>query len=257
MQIGILDGSLNLPWEKLFAEAARLGFDGVELGVGQDYDKTKLWNAVGRRELISLSQTSGVAIASICLHSYWHFSFASADAIVQKAAAKIATDAASIASELGAKNILIPITHAKDVPDDKAKDRWIDRVRQVAPTAEKAGVTFCLENVGQSFAKTAEQVAAIVNAIHSPAVKVYYDPGNAVSGGFDPIHEITYLDQLIGQVHIKDNADLLGQGQVPIRDVIASLKKIKYNGWLVFETRATADPPKAQAANLAYLKSLL
>ena len=258
MQVGIIDGSLNLPWERLFDAAQKLGFAGVELGVGKDYDATKLWSAAGRRELAELSKRSGVAIASICLHSYWNYSFADPSAIAQKTATKIATDAASIAAELGAKNILIPLTYAKEITPDQATRRWIDRMKSVAPAAEKAGVVFALENVGQPHAKSAPQIVAIVDAIGSPAVKVYYDPGNATSGGLDPLEEIPLLGERIAQVHIKEvGADLLGQGKVKLKSVIGALRTISYDGWLIFETNATADPLKAQEANLVYLDGLL
>jgi len=42
MKLGARDGVLRQPWEKVFAEAARLGFDGVELDIGGDYQNTLL-----------------------------------------------------------------------------------------------------------------------------------------------------------------------------------------------------------------------
>lgn len=258
MQIGIIDGSLNLPWEKLFDAARQLGFAGVELGVGKDYDKSKLWSAEGRRELAGLSQKTDVAIASLCLHSYWNYSFADPSAVTQKTAAQIATDAAAIARELRAQNILIPLTYAREITPAQATRRWVDRVQRVAPAAERAGVVFCLENVGQPFAKNAQQVADLVDAIGSPAVKVYYDPGNALSAGLDPLREIPLLGPRIAQVHIKEiGADLLGQGKMKFKSILAALRDIGYDGWLVLETPATSDPVKSQAANLSYLEALL
>ena len=79
MKIGALDGVLAKPWLELFDEAKRLGFDGVELGVGGDYEKNLLWTAEGRKELTERSERAGIPIASVCLHSYWNWSLADAD----------------------------------------------------------------------------------------------------------------------------------------------------------------------------------
>ena len=51
MKFGTRDGVLRQPWEKVFEEAARLGFDGVELDIGGDYANTMFWNADGRGKL--------------------------------------------------------------------------------------------------------------------------------------------------------------------------------------------------------------
>ena len=84
MLIGALDGVLAGPrremtWEQLFETAAGLGFAGMELGVGPDYDQTKLWDEAGRRELTAAAEGAGVVASSVCLHSYWQYSFASPD----------------------------------------------------------------------------------------------------------------------------------------------------------------------------------
>jgi sugar phosphate isomerase/epimerase len=89
-------------------------------------------------------------------------------------------------------------------------------------------------------------------------VKSYYDPGNSIWKEIDPVGEILHLKHRISQVHIKEvHGKLLGEGKVPLKEVMGALKQIGYDGWLIFETDATDDPPKAQAANLDYLKKLL
>ncbi|MGQ9514843.1 MAG: hypothetical protein ACUVTL_07345 [Thermoproteota archaeon] len=98
IKIGIMDESLGQGWESLFKVAAQIGFEGVELGVGENYIETKLWKMEGRKELKRSSEESGVAIASICLHSYWHFSFASHEDAIRRRASEIAEQAAFIGS---------------------------------------------------------------------------------------------------------------------------------------------------------------
>jgi sugar phosphate isomerase/epimerase len=217
-----------------------------------------LWDKAGRAELLKLSQQTGVVTPSICLHSYWQYSFADPDPAVRARAGSIAREAAEIAAELGAKHILIPLTCPEGIEAAIAQARWVEGVRGCAGAAEAYGVVFDLENVGRSFGNTPQQILGIVEAIDSPAVRVYYDPGNAVASGLDPLQGIEALDRTIGQVHVKEiGGKLLGEGRVPWPQLIATLKKVGYEGWLVLETSPTDDPKAAAQANLTTLRQLI
>jgi sugar phosphate isomerase/epimerase len=260
MKIGIMDDALAQPWENLFKVAAQIGFKGVELGVHKDYSETKLWRKEGRKELVDLSVASNVSITSICLHVFRYVNFASPESLIRKKAADIAKEAAAIASEVGARNLLIPL-FAQNVPAEEARKRWIQGIRYCADIAENYGVVYALENVDQPFAKTAEQLVSIVDEINSPAVKVYYDPGNVVFRNLDPLKDINVLGNRISQVHMKDPyGKYLGIGKMDIPSVIRALKEIKYDGWLILEkleTPATPDPFEAGKKNLEFLLRLL
>ena len=55
MKIGVMDtvlaGQNQTPWEEIYTIAGELGLEGQELGVGDDYDQTALWQADGREKL--------------------------------------------------------------------------------------------------------------------------------------------------------------------------------------------------------------
>ena len=263
MKIGAMDRVLtgkgdSINWDIHYDIAKDLGFDGVELGVGVGYDQTQLWNQTGRRNILNLSQQTGVATSSICFHSYWHYSFAHPTAAIRLRARQIAQEAALAAAELGAKHILIPLTCPEGVQEATARERWVEGMQSCAEAAESNGVFFCLENVGSSFGNTPQQISEIVDAIHSPAVKVYYDPGNAVHSGLDPLQGIDLLGKRIGQVHVKEvGGKLLGEGRVPWPQIIAGLSRIEYNGWLILETDPTDDPRGAALRNLGTLRKLI
>ncbi len=263
MLIGALDGVLAGPrremtWEQLFEVAGRLGFKGMELGVGADYGETKLWDEEGRKGLAAAAEKAGVVVSSVCLHSYWNYSFASPDEDTRERAHSIAREAAVATREVGAVNILVPLTCPKEVEAGDARSRWTDGVKACASAAEGAGAVFCLENVGQAFANKAEDIIAVVDAVGSPAVKVYYDPGNAVSRGEDPLDAIARYGERIAQIHVKEReGTYLGDGIVPWKEIIPKLRDVGFDGWLVLETEATDDPETAAGRNLDYLRSLM
>jgi len=258
MKIGVIDGALAQPWERIFDVAAKIGFEGVELGVRKDYEDTKLWNARGRLELRELSETFNIPIASICLHVYWQISFASPEESIRRKAADIARSAAAIASEIGSKNLLIPLTQSPGIPPEKARELWIQGIKSCVKSAEDHEVIYALENVNRPFAKTGEQLASIVDEINSPFVKVYYDPANAVHAGLNPLDGIGVLRERISQVHIKDPpGKYLGEGIVDLPSILKALRDSGYDGWFILETPATENPMEAGIRNLCYLRGVL
>ncbi len=259
MHVGVLDSVLKQPWDTLYGSAAALGLDGVELGVFDQYASSALWNSQGRAQLRKHSARTGVVTCSVCVHTFWLHSFAHPDESERSLARQICLEAIAAASGVGARNILVPLTNPKGVAGlEEARDRWAEGICTCAPSAAKAGVVLCLENVNQAFANRAKDIAVLVDAIASPAVRVYFDAANAVKSGLDPVREIGVLGQRIAQVHVKEfGGALLGEGTVPWADVIPALRGVGYGGWLVFETASTDDPMDAARKNAAHLSSIL
>ena len=72
-------------------------------------------------------------------------------------------------------------------------------------------------------------------------VKVNYDMGNSASLGFDPGKEIELLGEFIVNVHIKDRVKNggtvpLGMGDTDFKTVFSGLRKINYDGDLIFQS---------------------
>ena len=259
MKIGIRDGCLQQPWQGAFDMAARTGFDGLELDLGADYEQTLLWSAAGRQKLHDLIGASGIELASFCAGVCWTHSPASEDPATRGRIRDMLATACAHAAEFGVRWILVPITPGEEgVTHETGTQRWIQMAAELAPLAADLGVVLCLENVGRGYGKSAAELANMVDTVRSPGVKVYYDVGNALAFGNDPVAEIEFLGDRIGEVHIKErDADLLGEGVVPIAACLSALRDLGYDDWLVLETAPTADPEAAASHNLRYLQRLL
>ena len=260
MKFGTRDGVLRQPWEKVFDEAAQLGFDGVELDVGGDYANTMLWNATGRGKLRDLSEKSCVEIASVCLGAMWGISLANPESDVQNESKKIITDSVKFCRELSAEFILVPITpvREKDISPEEAVKNWIEGLKSCAPVAEEYKVILAVENVGGGVCPSAKRQMEIIEGVNSPFVQAYYDFGNGLSLGNDPIEEIKLLGkEHIAAVHAKaPGGTYLGEGDLDFDAVAATLKEIGYDGYIILETRATDNPAEAASRNLNFLKKL-
>jgi len=260
MKIGIRNGSMGFPeMSDLFAQAAQIGFDGVELDIRADYESEAVLSADGRAEIKQLAQESGVEVASLCIGALWQYSPAATDQDLLATARNLLAAAIEAAADLGARWILVPVTPAEEeISHEECQRRWVRELKPVAPLAHSAGVILCLENVGRGCGKSAEDLRALVEGVDYPSVMTYYDIGNACAFGHDAMAEIKYLAELIGAVHVKDrDGDLLGEGIVDIPGCVDVLREIGYDGWLILETPATDDPLEAGNYNLAYLRDVV
>ena len=241
----------------MFHEAGRLGFDGLEFDVQREYTEDTLWSEEGRSRLRRLAAETGVEVASVCLGALWGQTFASDDAGERARAADIVMSACRFTPELGARVILVPMVGVEDQEPTEGRRRWIEALQPCAQLAEQTGAVLALENVGyHSAAKSAPDLAAVVEGVGSPAVRAYYDVGNGKTLGFDPLEELRYLGDRIVQVHVKGPGSVqLYENRLDITAVAQTLRAIDYDGYLVFETRSTTTPSQAARRNLDILRS--
>jgi len=255
MRYGLMSSCMPGTYEHVIRECGKLGFDGVELDVGADYADNLLWRAEGRAEIKRLLSEANLDLASVCLGTFWTYSFANPDAAVRERAQGFTSDAIRWCAELGAKVILVPITPGTPDEGDEAPPRWIEELTKAAPAAEANGVTLAIENVGRGCGKSAPALLRIADGVSSPAVQIYYDFGNGLGLGNDPIAEIHTLGNRIAQVHAKDpGGQYLGEGRLDLPAVSAALKAIGYDKWLVLETPETEDPVEAAERNFRFLR---
>ena len=258
MRIGIRTGSLGAGLMDGLALAAELGFDTLEAEIGAQYADLPFWDETGRQNIREAIRDTGCALDSVCAGAFWTISPASNDPAVRHEAGQLLESIVRCVSDLGVRWILAPITPGgSDDDPETSVARWIDAMRRITPIAEDHNITVCIENVGRGCGRSAAEMIRILDAVASPAVRAYYDIGNAVAFGFDPVAEIGQLGDRIAIVHVKDHADRLGAGDVPIPACLAALNAMEYPGILVFETRATADPEAAASFNLGYVRGVL
>ena len=253
--------------------AADLGFDGVELvvpdgihrvdaedGMVLDLDGIEvrdddLWTAEGRARVREAADEHGIALPSVC-PSYLNCrpGLASPDPDERAATAGDLADLIEAAADLGAGTILTPFFYEAEIDGEADRERVVAEVRDLAPLAEEAGVTLALET-----SLPPETDRAMLDAIDSPAVGIYYDVGNSTWFGYDPAREFEVVGEAIATMHVKDSIDgsgdaMLGAGEVDFAGFADALDALGYDGWLVLETVHRGDPIADAAANLAFLR---
>lgn len=253
MQYGAMQWLLGKP-ETVFETAAQLGLDGVELGFG---DRDLTTDPAVRAATAEQAAAAGIAVPSLCIGCLNRGGFSSDEAAVRDRAVELVDASIDAAAELGARTVLVPFFFAAHPKSDQELDRVVERFQAAAPKAEAAGIT-----LGYEGELPAARMIEVLDRIDSPAVRCYYDVGNAVWLGFDPLDEIALLGERICQIHFKEfteqlNDRPLGEGKVPVPEACDAIRAIGYDGWIVLETGTFGDPLGATGRQLAYLRQFI
>jgi sugar phosphate isomerase/epimerase len=236
-------------------KAAEFGYHGYEADIG-DFGNTGLglhWPEEFTAQRVAAvgeaAGRAGIEISSLCLGVLWRFYPSSPDPSVRAQAAQIMRQAAPLAAAVGAKVILLPVGQPDSLSPAQARGHLVELLKTCAPEAEKAGVVYAVENVGQALAHTADDLIEIVSRVASPACQLYYDVGNATAQGADPADDMRKLGRRIAMMHVKDlrrtagkrELAIIGEGMVDFPGVAAAAREISYDGYLTLEVPGTAE----------------
>jgi sugar phosphate isomerase/epimerase len=252
MKYGIRDGMLRLPFEQTFAEAKRLGFDGVEIFIGGNYREHELWSDEGIAKIQKLSADADIEVSSLSPGGFTSYTFAHPDEDKREEGKAMLKHLIATCTKLGAYAILVPFFgNGKINPEDITSPAFIGGIKEVAEVAETDKVYLALEST-----LSADDHLRILEQVKSPYVKVYYDMGNATGLGYNAVEEIKQLGSEIAAIHVKDTGGHLGEGKVDFSAVSEAIREINYDKYLVLET-PSADAPSASAAqNLEFSKKV-
>jgi len=249
IKFGACDWTLGMTGDPaVFAFARDIGLDGVQFSIVVQGDSLPLGNPALQKVVLDASGETGVKIASFAIGQLNDIPFKS-----DPAAERYLSRSVDIAETMGIPVILVPFFGKGDlVNDPDGQEEVIRRLKRLAPKAEKAGIVLALESW-----LSAEDHVRIMDAVGSPAVKVYYDVANSQKMGWDIFKEIRALGLSIAEMHAKDYKDLYGKGSIDFPAVREVMEEISYSGWFVMEgTQMPLGIEKSMKADLDYLKSI-
>lgn len=252
------------PLEKVIDEAARLGFEGVELLHRQMTDESPAYlNRLKRRILLN-----GLAPTMFSIHQ----DFVSRWADERGQAIRQTEYGIELAVRLGCPAVRINSGRWRTIPlfddlmkvrgnepaiagynDDDAIGWCIESIKAGIPAAEKAGVMLMLENHWGMTMKS-DYLFRIVDGVNSPWLGINLDIGNFPG---DPIPEIEKIAPRAAIVHFKT---YYGGGEyytlnLDYKRIAGILRQANFKGWISLEMEGKEKPESAVEKSLDVMRA--
>jgi L-ribulose-5-phosphate 3-epimerase len=226
-KIGACDWTLGKRSDPAALEIAqRIGLDGIQVDLGNPANGIPLLKPAVQKAYREMATKLGVEVASLAIGALNDVPYKSDPQAEQWVAESI-----DACKGLGVKVVLLAFFAKGDLQNDpKGVEAVIQRLKKVAPKAEKTGVVLGFESW-----LSAQQHLDILNRVASPALQVYYDVGNSHKQGYDIYQEIRLLGKRICEFHAKDYDDLYGKGSIDFKEVRRAMDDIGYRGWIHME----------------------
>lgn len=149
----------------------------------------------------------------------------------------------------------------------EVEDAIAEALAPACRLAEDAGITLLLENEHACFLGTGEETARMVARLGSPALKMLWDPGNALHAGELPFPTGWEAAQpYVAHIHIKDARKLsdgklewtvVGQGDIDFKGQFAALKASGYSGVVALETHYKDASGQPESSSRACLEGMI
>ena len=143
-----------------------------------------------------------------------------------------------------------------DRPGEDELERCAEVHRQVLPAMRAAGITPGLEPLNRFEAyllNTVEQAVAYAERVGEGGIGILYDTFHAHIEEKDPVAALRALHASgqLSHVHISENdRGTPGRGHAKIRETIAALVELGYDGWLTIEAFGRGVPELAAATRV-------
>jgi len=246
---GELDCSPGERWRDEFRTAAALQLNHIELVADRLLDSgNPMWSAEGRDEIVTVAETAGVEVASLCLNEVL-------TSPIDEMSADLVSRLGPVLRDLPIRVVVVPLLEASDL-------RSVDRLSAVRSilllvdcVQEKEG------RVAVELGVSAVDSLRFLDTVGSPRVGLCYDVGNATAFGFDPTHELRRLGSAVWHLHAKDKNTSkenvrFGTGTVPFAGVFEELSMQGFDGLVTMEATRGDDPVTTASEHRDFLLSM-
>jgi len=232
-------GCPDFSWTDIYSMAKDFGFDGIEIrGLGNEIYAVKAQPFTESELPQTIKKLSELRLEIPCLSSGCCLKFAEDEEKNFKEIVEYIT----LASKLGTPYVRI-LGDLEPAPEGDVDDAVVlAALKRLVPVAEEKGVTLLVETNGV-YSDTS-RLCSLLNNIASDAVGALWDVHHPYRfAGETPGKTIQNLGAYIKYVHIKDSVvedgviryRMLGEGDLPIDDIMLALRSINYEGYISLE----------------------
>jgi sugar phosphate isomerase/epimerase len=231
-----------------FANAARYGFDAVEVAVGPDHDL-----AGHVDEIRAASRAAGIPVAAICTHPI-HDPLQD-DRDERERRFHVLGDLVRLSDELGAAGVVsVPLRPARPFSSPDERDQAVAALTRAAvdafgewaarlPTGTAAVFLEPLNRYEAFFLNRVEQAVEIARQVDNPRVMALADLFHMNIEEANLADPLAAAGRHLGHVHIADNNRLQpGAGCLDFASPFSALQASGYGGYLSIECFSPGGP---------------
>ena len=223
-------------WQDEFRVAKECGLDLIEFILDfNDAELNPLLKKGGIKEILEISQKTGVTVQTICADYFMEAPLHSNDRVVVEKSFQVLRILLETAKSLQITNIVIPCVDQSSLGTKEAVDRFVRQIIKIIPRIEKYNINSSLETdlAPQPFIE-------LLNKLNSKNITVNYDIGNSAALGFDSNEELEAYGDRITDIHIKDRVlgggpVTLGKGNADFSKFFGKLKEFDYQGPFIMQ----------------------
>ena len=246
----------EVPGEEVFGDAARDGLKLLELRaltrLGVTISETDFYaDSNNQRRIATLAERYGIELAYHAPQGdAWSFG-----AFSLRIAAEKLRECILRASSLNARHMTLHLGIDTTEPREASITRGALALEEVAPLAEREGVTLCVENVFEDSTSVAypHECQTLLDAVQSGILRFTLDTGHA--NVYDCLFELLeVMKDHLAFIHLHDNDGkkdqhfVPGHGTIDWDRFVLKLDEIGYGGPLCLELREECSFPKVISA---------
>jgi sugar phosphate isomerase/epimerase len=253
--------------DEVFAHAAKLGYDAVEIAPFTLANSVTDISAKERTRLRELAAVKGIEIAGI------HWVLVKPEGLyinhpernIREHTADYFCELVDFCADLGGNRMVVGSPKQRNmlanVSFRQAQTWAIETLRDAVARASKRGVTICFEPLGPgetNFINAAAEAIDFVRHLPSPHFQIILDV-KAMSSESKPIPQIIHESwPYFAHFHANDpNLKGPGFGKVDFQPIAAALKEVGYDGFVSVEVFNFDDGAETIASkSLAYLRQV-
>ncbi|MBQ8841453.1 MAG: AMP-binding protein, partial [Ruminiclostridium sp.] len=229
----------DFSWSDIYSMAKDLGFNGIEVrGIGEETNVVKAKPFTAEKIDATAQKLQKLGLEIPCLSTGCCLKFADKhDEIVEEITAHV-----NLAEKLKTPYIRI-LADLTPEPQGEVDDNEIGAfLKEIAAIAEKKNVMLLVETNGV-YSDT-KRLKNLLDSVNSPAVGALWDMHHPYRYmGESGQTTVENLGNYIKFIHVKDSEikdgkltyKLMGEGDMPLREMLASLQKIGYDGYISLE----------------------
>jgi protein FrlC len=239
------------PLEEVVPRLADIGYDGIEIGAASPHCFPDYTTPQRRKEIRRLFEVNKIALVSLLPAPGGGPGFNVASPIPEERAGAIDQykKVVQLAADLGAGLVIyVAGWQVFGTTRDEAWGWTRAALTEVAPFAEKLGITMCIEptSADSNLIDSADDTLRLQREVGAPNVKLMFDTYHTIYRNEVASDYVHRFGKDLAHVHLADSNRLPpGEGTGSFPTVISALKKSGFDGYLTMEigfNRRDVDP---------------